>query len=211
MSLITTQMSCRICFESEGTLYHPCKCDGSIKHVHEACLDRWIQTRHQSKDECELCKSPYAFDYDRPLEMDFLNPQLRNYLLLNPSWHIASNCILIILLQNYQQGDIYSNFIIIHFIYHILYMIGYALYIRFSIQHLRLYILYGIDGYGPFIIYFHFVLLILIYAQYKSQYYTTMVWTSILNQCWIGLYPPFHSIILNRMNKERKVTLMNRS
>ena len=203
-------MSCRICFESEGTLYHPCLCDGSIKHVHEACLDRWIQTRHQSKNECELCKSPYAFDYDRPLETDFLNPQLRNYLLLNPSWHIASSCILNILIQHSLEANAHSIFIKIHLLYHALYILGYFLYIRASIQNVGTYIFNGINGYGPIIVYFHLLLLIIIYAEYKTQYYTAMIWTSVLNQCWLGLYPLLHTVILHRMNQERKVRLTNR-
>jgi E3 ubiquitin-protein ligase DOA10 len=203
-------MSCRICFESEGTLYHPCKCDGSVKHVHEACLERWIQTRHSTTDQCELCKSPYAFAYDRPLETDFLNPQLRNYLLLNPSWHIASNCILNILLQNSLRANAYSIFIKVHFLYHALYMTGCFLYVRVSVKNIRLYTLHSASGYMPIIVYLHLLLLILIYAQYQSQSYSTMIWTSIVNQCWLGLYPLLHGMILHRMNEERKVRLMNR-
>ncbi|PWW77423.1 hypothetical protein C7212DRAFT_356877 [Tuber magnatum] len=53
---------CRIC-RSEGSreepLFHPCKCSGSIKFVHQDCLLEWLQ--HSQKKHCELCKTPFHF------------------------------------------------------------------------------------------------------------------------------------------------------
>ncbi|KAK9247827.1 hypothetical protein V1506DRAFT_453898 [Lipomyces tetrasporus] len=55
--------TCRIC-RGEGTpdepLYHPCKCSGSIKYVHQDCLMEWLQ-HSQRKQVCELCKTPFKF------------------------------------------------------------------------------------------------------------------------------------------------------
>ncbi|KAK9237104.1 hypothetical protein V1525DRAFT_443315 [Lipomyces kononenkoae] len=55
--------TCRIC-RGEGTpeepLYHPCKCSGSIKYVHQDCLMEWLQ-HSQRKQSCELCKTPFKF------------------------------------------------------------------------------------------------------------------------------------------------------
>ncbi|CCC10464.1 hypothetical protein SMACR_08017 [Sordaria macrospora] len=53
---------CRIC-RGEATpddpLYHPCKCSGSIKWVHQECLMQWLaQTQRK---HCELCKTPFRF------------------------------------------------------------------------------------------------------------------------------------------------------
>ncbi|KAF2860387.1 hypothetical protein K470DRAFT_257986 [Piedraia hortae CBS 480.64] len=54
--------TCRIC-RSEGTtdepLFHPCKCSGSIRFVHQDCLLQWLH--HSSKKYCELCKTPFRF------------------------------------------------------------------------------------------------------------------------------------------------------
>ncbi|KAI9370572.1 hypothetical protein BJX61DRAFT_86077 [Aspergillus egyptiacus] len=54
--------TCRIC-RGEGTeqdqLYYPCKCSGSIKFVHQACLVQWLA--HSQKKHCELCKTPFQF------------------------------------------------------------------------------------------------------------------------------------------------------
>lgn len=54
--------TCRIC-RSEGTpeepLFYPCKCNGSIKFVHQECLMEWLS--HSHKKHCELCKTPFRF------------------------------------------------------------------------------------------------------------------------------------------------------
>jgi len=54
--------TCRIC-RSDGTsdepLFHPCKCSGSIKFVHQECLMEWLS--HSHKKHCELCKTPFRF------------------------------------------------------------------------------------------------------------------------------------------------------
>ncbi|GAA5799389.1 hypothetical protein HPULCUR_004804 [Helicostylum pulchrum] len=53
---------CRVC-RSESTpdhqLYHPCKCSGSIRFVHEDCLIEWLS--HSKKKYCELCEYPFTF------------------------------------------------------------------------------------------------------------------------------------------------------
>ncbi|CAG8601146.1 5730_t:CDS:10, partial [Acaulospora morrowiae] len=53
---------CRVC-RSEGTeeqpLFHPCKCAGSIRFVHQDCLTEWL--KHSKKKYCEVCKYPFSF------------------------------------------------------------------------------------------------------------------------------------------------------
>ncbi|PVV02315.1 hypothetical protein BB560_003231 [Smittium megazygosporum] len=47
---------CRVCRDEgseEFPLFHPCKCSGSIRFVHEDCLLNWL--KHSNKKECELC------------------------------------------------------------------------------------------------------------------------------------------------------------
>ena len=43
---------CRICRSGGERLYHPCKCAGSIKFVHAACLTQWLQ--HSGNTHCEV-------------------------------------------------------------------------------------------------------------------------------------------------------------
>ncbi|QPG75968.1 hypothetical protein FOA43_003354 [Brettanomyces nanus] len=53
---------CRIC-RCEGTpdapLFHPCKCRGSIKYIHQDCLLSWLE--HSHKDSCDICHASYHF------------------------------------------------------------------------------------------------------------------------------------------------------
>lgn len=61
--MITTDPAqCRIC-RGEATddqpLFHPCLCAGSIKHVHQDCLEQWL--KRSGKRQCELCKRPFRF------------------------------------------------------------------------------------------------------------------------------------------------------
>ena len=53
---------CRVCrdtgSESEP-LISPCKCDGSIRFVHEACLVKWLEIK--KSETCELCGHKFKF------------------------------------------------------------------------------------------------------------------------------------------------------
>jgi E3 ubiquitin-protein ligase DOA10 len=53
---------CRVC-RCEGTpdqpLFHPCKCRGSIKYIHQDCLTYWLD--HSNKDTCDICHSKFNF------------------------------------------------------------------------------------------------------------------------------------------------------
>ena len=74
---------CRICLNSDkGRLVAPCKCNGTIKHIHQGCLMRWLKEKypskfsallksHKSKNtglQCELCK------YEFKGNIKYLNP-----------------------------------------------------------------------------------------------------------------------------------------
>ncbi|OWB63412.1 hypothetical protein B5S31_g5508 [[Candida] boidinii] len=54
--------TCRIC-RCEGSpddpLFHPCKCRGSIKYIHQDCLSAWLS--HSNKQSCDICHTPYTF------------------------------------------------------------------------------------------------------------------------------------------------------
>lgn len=50
----------RICHceaEYEAPLVAPCCCAGSLKYVHQGCLQRWVQSSDMKN--CELCKYPF--------------------------------------------------------------------------------------------------------------------------------------------------------
>ncbi|KAB8270094.1 hypothetical protein BDV30DRAFT_215681 [Aspergillus minisclerotigenes] len=78
--------TCRIC-RGEGTeeeqLFYPCKCSGSIKFVHQACLVEWLS--HSQKKHCELCKTPFRFTklYDPNMPRDLPTPLFLKQLLVH--------------------------------------------------------------------------------------------------------------------------------
>ncbi|KAI9022885.1 hypothetical protein CLU79DRAFT_751144 [Phycomyces nitens] len=77
------QEICRVC-RSESTpdhpLFHPCKCSGSIRFIHQDCLSEWLS--HSKKDYCELCEYRFTFspiyreDMPRQLPLKVLFRQL---------------------------------------------------------------------------------------------------------------------------------------
>ncbi|WAQ91463.1 hypothetical protein PtA15_14A347 [Puccinia triticina] len=54
---------CRVCRSDDpalGPLFHPCRCTGSIAHVHQDCLSTWLS--HSKKSSCELCGHLFSFE-----------------------------------------------------------------------------------------------------------------------------------------------------
>ncbi|KAF9522418.1 hypothetical protein CPB83DRAFT_112389 [Crepidotus variabilis] len=54
--------TCRICSapaEPDQPLFHPCKCSGTIRYIHQDCLTTWLA--HSKKKACDVCKHPYYF------------------------------------------------------------------------------------------------------------------------------------------------------
>lgn len=55
--------TCRVCRSDDtaiGPLFHPCRCTGSIAHVHQDCLSTWLE--HSRKSSCELCGHKFSFE-----------------------------------------------------------------------------------------------------------------------------------------------------
>ena len=55
---------CRVCHcdgSKEAPLYHPCKCSGSIRYVHQDCLLQWLKHKGGDEKRCELCGSEFHF------------------------------------------------------------------------------------------------------------------------------------------------------
>lgn len=59
---------CRVCHgesQPDNQLYYPCKCDGSIKYVHQQCLMEWLKVKKRqqqiSQPRCELCGEIFVF------------------------------------------------------------------------------------------------------------------------------------------------------
>ncbi|EPE32664.1 RING/U-box [Glarea lozoyensis ATCC 20868] len=82
--------ACRIC-RGDGSdaepLFHPCKCSGSIKFVHQDCLMEWLS--HSQKKHCELCKTPFRFTklYSPNMPQSLPFPVLVRHVII----HIVKN------------------------------------------------------------------------------------------------------------------------
>ncbi|XP_054709064.1 E3 ubiquitin-protein ligase MARCHF3-like [Uloborus diversus] len=53
---------CRICHEGDAKedLISPCRCTGSLGLVHLTCMERWLSTRCNTSDKCEICNYNFA-------------------------------------------------------------------------------------------------------------------------------------------------------
>ncbi|XP_002156095.1 E3 ubiquitin-protein ligase MARCHF11 [Hydra vulgaris] len=72
---------CRICYGSseEEELKTPCKCLGSVKHIHQSCLMNWLRT---GNNHCEICNTPYRFHRTTLPYNQRISPN-------KTSWHLA--------------------------------------------------------------------------------------------------------------------------
>ena len=74
---------CRFCLETEetqesGKLICPCRCDGSLKHIHDGCLKKWLVQKDSTVGtivvgQCEICSSVYHVEGTRCLRFSFSN------------------------------------------------------------------------------------------------------------------------------------------
>ncbi|ORX55663.1 hypothetical protein DM01DRAFT_1024316 [Hesseltinella vesiculosa] len=75
---------CRVCRSGatiEKPLYHPCKCSGSIRFIHQECLLEWLS--HCKKSLCELCNHPFVFG---PVYQEDMPTHLPTQLILHQGW-----------------------------------------------------------------------------------------------------------------------------
>mmetsp|Transcript_88208 Transcript_88208/g.248247 ORF Transcript_88208/g.248247 Transcript_88208/m.248247 type:complete len:319 (+) Transcript_88208:113-1069(+) len=73
---------CRICHEPRaspetGPFSSPCLCDGSVRWVHEICLDRWRFALASDAARCELCGFVYRYDLQHVSHCDACTRVLR--------------------------------------------------------------------------------------------------------------------------------------
>ena len=71
------EKTCRVCWgdEDDGPLVRPCACRGSIKFIHEHCLEKWRRTspREDAAYRCGQCKD----EYRDALSLELLSARLQ--------------------------------------------------------------------------------------------------------------------------------------
>lgn len=58
------EVQCRVCHcgdEQQSRLIFPCKCNGSMKYVHELCLLEWMNTSGHFISKCEICAEKFRY------------------------------------------------------------------------------------------------------------------------------------------------------
>jgi len=50
---------CKVCHESYLPLLSPCRCAGTMKYIHEECLEAWRRTSPKNATYCVVCKTTY--------------------------------------------------------------------------------------------------------------------------------------------------------
>lgn len=55
--------TCRICMEPGENMMSPCRCKGTIRYVHRACIQEWVRKNHL---RCTACDTPYPTTRDGP-------------------------------------------------------------------------------------------------------------------------------------------------
>jgi len=198
-------MSCRICFDdnAQKPLFQPCKCTGTIAHIHQDCLFTWIETKRSRTPSCELCKTPYSITYNRPREACEQLHQLQVYFLVYPSWHILSTCILQILfakLLHIRAGDAYYY---AQVTYQSFYAAGNTMAVLGSLRSPKVYLVYAIRTLY-LVLFFHAYLWISVTLTFHWFGVSQLsMFLSILNQCYLGIYPILHVKIIQKMNKDQ--------
>lgn len=93
---------CRICqcdsceIQKESPLVAPCLCSGSLKFIHQACLQKWIKS--SDKMSCELCQFEYQMTKKtkpfREWERLDMTPAERRKVICSVTFHvIAITCV----------------------------------------------------------------------------------------------------------------------
>lgn len=213
-------MACRICFEEseeDSPLIVPCRCSGSIQHIHEGCLNQWIDTNYRRlipalahEDEitlkhvrCELCHQRYKIRYNRPFEsvpirrstkMDQFKPII--HFVMNFAFYFMYGTL-------YKLTEPPVYLIISSIIYHILFIFYAVDYISSTIKRPLIYLYYSLCGTRGVFVWVHFLLILtIIFHNYKQtpEFYLFGITVS---QAIFGVYSMFHSDIIYDMNIHR--------
>lgn len=100
--------TCRFCLEDSlpTTLLDPCQCRGSVRYVHEACLEQELimRARHgMSTQNCRICGTAYALLHPLPLMMvsSVMVPLVLVYITLQVTNPVVMTILYVVALVNW--------------------------------------------------------------------------------------------------------------
>lgn len=66
---------CRICQEEDDKkLIAPCRCNGTVKYIHEECFKKWIETS-KNNTTCPTCGGPYNEEFIVNIDSSVYRPE----------------------------------------------------------------------------------------------------------------------------------------
>jgi hypothetical protein len=215
---------CRICFEGNdsGTLYNPCFCSGSVKYIHEHCLFRWIDTKLDNTNSCEICKTPYRIRYNQTREHEIDERIIRGNILINPSAHVLVYCMLLLRINAVMppptfESQFNPNTVVDLnlrtllwnlLLYHITYIAIGVLYIEFTVYNRGQYYQKLLSiRYGGAVIFHAFLWGYILWVYSIDRLTTLLVFTAI--QCYLSVYPMIHFRIIHDINDGRRRIAIN--
>ena len=114
--------TCRICYEGEtdeNPLLTPCRCAGSVAHVHADCLRAWRRVKPTAA--CELCLAPWTQPQPLPVAVRESVGIPCEYLFLRPGlllvlW-IYVHCGFLVLTERTRVYTLYEVALILRAVY----------------------------------------------------------------------------------------------
>ncbi|KAK3584967.1 hypothetical protein CHS0354_009656 [Potamilus streckersoni] len=117
---IVNVYQCKYCSEEskdKGSLIVPCRCSGSLEHVHQDCLKNWIRVRYEgtcnTEPRCELCR--YKFCHQKQYKWnhsscpDLIRSDVWRYSLGSVCVFIAI-CSLLALVLSFGQENPFTKY-----------------------------------------------------------------------------------------------------
>jgi hypothetical protein len=110
--IIAINKTCRVCLsEDNDIMVAPCGCNGTIKYIHMACLEKWIKISGNG-ETCPSCKTYYTEEF-------IIKPSRRGELIeffMDWSFITVIQVLLVILLF----GIVFDGQIKIYYIVHVI-------------------------------------------------------------------------------------------
>ena len=95
-SNLEEEVCCRVCHgeaEEKRQLFHPCRCSGSIKYVHQDCLQTWLKVSNVPQPKCELCGEYFNFRNIYTAGIEGKPPSLTTFEFIRDLWVMASKAV----------------------------------------------------------------------------------------------------------------------
>lgn len=171
---MTSVPTCRFCLEEDGPFISPCRCRGSVAHIHEACLNRWLVELPARKwpPRCSICATiiPTTATYEAYFFGE--KPTRREVLVFNVA---AANSMIGMLTYAYSEDIYYYEYHIAQVALFATYLVGIvAFWLR--IQNPRLFWQRALGSCGVSVMFLHMAAAIHLILNGRQMNIVTYQW-----------------------------------